>query len=140
MAQLVAHTIIPAFDTKAKSRVLQLVLTIRRISSGAIVVLTDATFEASLCRMLSDLDDGTPGGIKLGRRSRRRVTANVIAVTEFDAVDADALLYCRLGHARALILAGSDQSNVVDAWVAQHLHTLQSSFLGSKVQQCPVPL
>jgi hypothetical protein len=30
--------------------------------------------------------------------------------------------YCRLSHARALILAGTDESNVVDAWVAQHLH------------------
>jgi hypothetical protein len=34
MTQLVAHTIIPAFDKKAKTKVVQLILTARRISSG----------------------------------------------------------------------------------------------------------
>jgi hypothetical protein len=54
-------------------------------------VLTDESFEGSLNQMLCDLDNDAVGGVL--RIGRRRVTSNVIVVTDFERVDADALLY-----------------------------------------------
>ena len=62
-----------------------------RSTAGAIVVLTDESFGPSLNHMLRGLDDDAAGGVL--RIGRRRVTSNVIAVTDFERVDADALLY-----------------------------------------------